>query len=137
VRSAGREVNVSPKTAREICQTIKGKKLPDAKKILENVISKKEAIAFRRYKLKSGHRSNLQNFPTGAYPVKAAKAILDVTKNLEGNAEFRGMDTERLVIIHASALRGRIIKAYVPRAQGRSTPSYHMLCHIEIVGKEA
>jgi large subunit ribosomal protein L22 len=137
VRSAGREVDISPKSAREICKEIRGKRLQSAKQILEDIISKRRSIAFKRYKLKSAHRSDQQNFPTGGYPVKAAKAILEVTKNLEGNAEFKGMDTERLVIIHASALRGRVIKAYIPRAQGRSTPDFHMLTHIELIGKEA
>ncbi len=78
VRASGREVNISPKAAREIAVTIKGMTLAKAIDHLELVEDKKMAIAFRRHKLKVGHRSELQGFPTGSYPVKAARAYLDL-----------------------------------------------------------
>ena len=93
-------------------------------------------IAFRRHKLKVGHRSELQGFPTGSYPVKTARAFLDVLRNLQGNSEFKGLDPERVEIIHAAGFSGRTIKDFVPRAFGRSSPNFHQLVHIEIVGKE-
>ncbi len=136
VRASGREVNVSPKAAREIAVTIKGMTVADAIEHLESVQTKKMPIAFRRHKLKVGHRSELQGFPTGSYPVKAAKAFLDVLHNLEGNSEFKGLDPERVKIIHAAGYAGRTIKDFVPRAFGRSSPNFHQLVHIEIVGKE-
>ncbi len=136
VRASGREVNVSPKAAREIAVTIKGMTVADAIEHLESVETKKTPIAFRRHKLKVGHRSELQGFPTGSYPVKAAKAFLDVLHNLEGNSEFKGLDPERVKIIHAAGYAGRTIKDFVPRAFGRSSPNFHQLVHIEIVGKE-
>jgi large subunit ribosomal protein L22 len=136
VRASGREVNISPKAAREIAVTIKGMTLAKAISHLELVEDKKMAIAFRRHKLKVGHRSELQGFPTGSYPVKAAKAYLDVLKNLEGNSEFKGLDPERVKIIHAAGYAGRTIKDYTPRAFGRSSANFHQLVHIEVVGKE-
>jgi large subunit ribosomal protein L22 len=136
VRASGREANISPKAAREIANTIRGMTIAKAISLLEQVESKKAPIAFRRHKLKVGHRSELQGFPTGSYPVKAAKAYLDVLHNLEGNSEFKGLDPERVQIIHASGYAGRRIKDYVPRAFGRSSPNFHILVHIEVVGKE-
>ena len=136
VRASGREVNVSPKAAREIAVTINGMSLPKAIELLENVETKKMPIAFRRHKLKVGHRSELQGFPTGSYPVRAAKAYLDVLHNLEGNSEFKGLDPERVRIIHAAGYAGRTQKDFVPRAFGRSSPNFHQMVHIEIVGKE-
>ncbi len=136
VRSSGREVNVSPKAAREVAGTIRGMTISKAIEHLELVREKKMPIAFRRHKLKVGHRSELQGFPTGSYPVKAARAYIDVLKNLQGNSEFKGLDPERVKIIHASAYAGRTIKDYVPRAFGRSSPNFHQLVHIELVGKE-
>jgi len=136
VRASGREVNISPKAAREIAAAIRGMTVSKAIERLELVESKKIPIAFRRHKLKVGHRSELQGFPTGSYPVKAAKAYLDVLKNLQGNSEFKGLDPERVKIIHASGYAGRTIKDYVPRAFGRSSANFHQLVHIEIVGKE-
>ena len=136
VRASGREVNVSPKAAREIAVTIKGMTVASAIDHLQLVEEKKMPIAFRRHKLKVGHRSELQGFPTGSYPVKAAKAYLEVLRNLQGNSEFKGLDPERVKIIHAAGYAGRTIKDYIPRAMGRSSPNFHQLVHIEIVGKE-
>jgi large subunit ribosomal protein L22 len=136
VRASGREVNVSPKAAREIAVTIKGMSIAKAIDLLELVESKKMPIAFRRHKLKVGHRSELPDFPSGSYPVKTARAYLDVLRNLQGNSEFKGLDPERVKIIHAAGYAGRTVKDYVPRAFGRSSPNFHQLVHIEVVGKE-
>ena len=136
VRASGREVNVSPKAAREVAGTIRGMTLTKAIDHLEAVKEKRMPIAFRRHKLKVGHRSELQGFPTGSYPVKTARAYIDVLKNLQGNSEFKGLDPERVEIIHAAAYAGSTIKDYVPRAFGRSSPNFHQLVHIELVGKE-
>ncbi len=136
VRSSGREVNVSPKAAREIAVSIKGMYLTKAIDYLEQVEDKKAAVAFRRHKLKVGHRSELRGFPTGSYPVRAAKAYVDVLRNLQGNSEFKGLDPERVQIIHAAAFAGRSVKGFTPRAFGRSSPKMHQLVHIELVGKE-
>jgi large subunit ribosomal protein L22 len=137
VRASGREVDVSPKMAREICALIKGMSLSKAKKFLEDVINKKQVVPFRRYKKEVPHRSSQFKFHAGGYPVKAAKEILKIVKNLEANAEFKGLDTEKLVIIHAAVMKGIKVKRYMPRAYGRSSPKFNTLVHIEIVGKEA
>ncbi|MBI2184800.1 MAG: 50S ribosomal protein L22 [Thaumarchaeota archaeon] len=136
VRASGREVDFSPKAAREACTTIKGKLLPDAKSYLERVSEMKEALPLRRYNKEVGHRRQLQGFHSGAYPVKTVKGILEILNNLEANAGFKGMNTDRLQIIHAAAHRGLKVKNYTPRAQGRSSPSYNILTHIELVAKE-
>jgi large subunit ribosomal protein L22 len=137
VKASGREVDVSPKTAREVCTAIKGMFIADAKTYLEAVKEKKAAVSFRRFKRGGAHRSEINGFHAGGYPVKAASKILDVLNNLEANAEFKGRDLDRMKIIHATAARGRIIRAYTPRAQGRSSPSFNTLVHIELVATEA
>ena len=136
VRASGREVNISPKAAREICVTVRGMTLPKAIDLLELVREKKRPIAFRRHKLKVGHRSELAGFPTGSYPVKAAGVFVQVLENLRSNSEFRGLDPDRIKIIHAAAYAGRTVKDYTPRAMGRSSPNFHQLVHIELVGRE-
>ncbi|MBI2126922.1 MAG: 50S ribosomal protein L22 [Thaumarchaeota archaeon] len=136
-RASGREVDISPKASREVCQAIKGKTLPDARSFLDDVVAMKVPVAFRRYKLKVGHKSQLQGFPSGRFPQKAAGEILAVLDNLEANAEFKGLDTEKIKIFHAVAHRGRRILGYTPRAHGRSSPSFNTLTHIELVAGEA
>ena len=137
IRASGREIDVSPKTAREVCKVINGMLLNDAKEYLESVKEKTISVPFRRYKRGGAHRSEINGFHAGGYPVKAATKVLEVLSNLEANAEFKGRDLDRMKIIHATAARGRVIRGYTPRAQGRSSPSFNTLVHIELVATEA
>ena len=136
VIARGREMDISQKTSREICTSIKGKMIPQAREYLEDVMDKKQPVPFRRYKKKVGHRSGLIGFHVGRYPEKAAEQILEIIDNLENNGDFKGMDTERMKIIHASAIRGRQVKMFKPRAFGRSSPSHNTLVHIELAATE-
>ena len=136
VKASGREVGISPKHAREICTSIQGKTITQARNYLEDVMNKKQPVPFRRYNLKVGHRSGLVGFHAGRFPVKAAKTILEIIENLENNGDFKGMDTERMKIIHAVAMRGRKVRSSTPRAMGRSSPSNNTLVHIELVATE-
>ncbi len=54
-------------------------------------------------------------------------------ESAEANAEYKGLDTDALVITHASAYQGTVQKAFTPRAQGRATPHYNRLCNFEVV----
>jgi len=134
VKSAGRELRVSHKHAREICTAIKGMTLDQAKKYLNNVKTKKQPVPFRRYRKKLGHRHGVKHGAYAArYPVKAAQKILQVLEGAEANAETKGLDVERLQITHASAYPGMKIKRSIPRAFGRSSPKYQTLTHVELV----
>jgi large subunit ribosomal protein L22 len=133
VKASGRDLRVSPKAAREVCKTIKGMKLEEARNFLQQVALKKRAVPIRKYKKKLPHRSGLQKAYAGRYPVKAAQKILEVLEVAEANAEFRGFDTERLRIIHAAAHQGMKIRKFIPRAFGRSSPYFNRLCHVELV----
>ena len=135
-KASGRELRISPKHAREICKTIKGMMLEDAKNFLEDVIAMRRPVPFRRYKKKVPHRRGLQGFCTGRFPVKAARYILRLLKEVEANAEFKGLNTEKLKIIHAAAYPGMKLKKFFPRAFGRSSPDYEILTHVEIVVEE-
>jgi len=136
VKCAGRELKMSPKAAVEICHTIRGMKIGEAKTLLEQVIKKRRPIAFRRYKKKVAHKSLPEKTFAGRYPVKTADRILRLLRELEANAEYKGLDIENLKIIHAVSHRGRKIRAYTPRAFGRASPSFETLSHVEIVGYE-
>ncbi len=136
VKASGRELRISPKHTREICKTIKGMRLEKAKKYLERVIIEKQPVPFRRFTKKLGHRHGMQKAMVGKYPRKSALHVLKVLESAEGNAEFKGLDIERLRVIHASAYPGIKLKRAMPRAFGRSTPKYKTLTHVEIILKE-
>ena len=73
---------------------------------------------------------------SGRYPQKAATEILKLLDNLESNAEYKGMDLDRLKIINAVVHKGRVLKRFIPRAMGRATPKNDVLTHVELVAQE-
>jgi large subunit ribosomal protein L22 len=135
--ASGRDLRIKPKAAREICHYIKGMKLSKAKEILQKVIDLKQPVPYYRYRGKIPHRKEAQGFDAGRYPQKAASKILTVLDAVEANAEFKGLNTENLEIIHIAAHRGRVIKKFIPRAFGRASPYNKHLTHIEVAVEEA
>jgi large subunit ribosomal protein L22 len=133
VKASGRQLRVSPKSAREVCAAIRGMKLDQAREYLTLVVQKKKAVPFKKHNKKLPHRKGLQKTAAGRYPIKAASKILEVIESAESNAMFKGLDTENMKVIHAAAYPGMKIKRYIPRAMGRTTPRFETLCHIEIV----
>jgi large subunit ribosomal protein L22 len=136
VRASAREARVSHKSAREVCRTIKGMNLTQAKQYLKDVAAEKKPVPYRRFTKKAGHRHGLEKAFAGRYPVKAATRILKLLEGAEANAENKGLDTDRLRIIHAATSQGMKIKRFRPRAHGRASPSFETLCHIEVALEE-
>ena len=135
VRSSLREKDMSHKHAREVAVAIKGMSIEKARDFLHDVINKNRAVAFRRFKNQVGHRSD-PGMMSGRYPQKTAKEFIKVLDNLESNAEYKGMDLDRLRIINATVHKGVIVKRFIPRAMGRATPNNNVLTHVEVVGQE-
>jgi large subunit ribosomal protein L22 len=133
---------ISRKEAYEILKVVRGMKIRDAIKFLEDVVARRKAVPYVRYKLSIAHKAGLSDeyprwgSPIGRYPVKAARYILRLLRNLENNAEAKGLDLERLVLIHAAAHRGPYIKRWMPRAFGRATPKFKSLTHVEVIARE-
>ena len=136
VKASGRELNVSPKAAREICLFIKGRSVPKAKEYLEDVVLFKRSVPFRRYNKEVAHRRTSEKFHAGRFPVKTANSMIKLLDSLVNNADYKGIDPEKLKIIHAAAHRGRKIPGIIPRAFGRATPKENTLVHIEIIASE-
>ena len=134
--ASGRDLRIKPKTAREICNHINGMKLEAAKSFLEDVIDKKKAVPYYRYRGKVGHRKQLQGHDAGRFPENAAGEILKILSSVEANAEFKGLYADRLKIVHMAAHRGRVIRKFIPRAFGRASPYYKHLTHIEVAVEE-
>jgi len=134
------DIPVSIKVMREVVAVLRGLKVSEARKLLEDVIKLKQPIPFRRYKGKLSHKRGLADkykWPIGRYPVKAAKYLLKLLDQVEANAENKGLSKEHLVIVHIAAHKGITLKRYMPRAFGRATPWFRRTCHVEVVVEEA
>jgi large subunit ribosomal protein L22 len=134
--ASGRDLRVKPKVARELCNQLNGMRLEEAKVYLEDVIDKKRAVPYYRYRRKVPHRKELQGHDAGRFPEKTAEEILNILNSVEANAEFKGLYADRLKIVHMAAQRGRVIRKYIPRAFGRASPYFKHLTHIEVAVEE-
>jgi large subunit ribosomal protein L22 len=135
VRASLREKTISHKHAREIAVKIKGMSIETARDYLQDVIRLKRAVPFRRYNNEVGHKSDT-GVMSGRYPQKAATEFVKLLDNLESNAEYRGMDLDRLKIINTTVHKGRKIQRFTPRAMGRASPKIDILTHVELVAQE-
>ena len=131
-RAYGRDLPCSPKAGRNVAIAIKGMPVARAKQFLEEVVELKTPVPFRVRNRKIHHRRGT-GFGPGKYPKKTAACFLKVLESAEANAEYKGLDKERLVITHVSAYQGTVIQAYTPRAQGRATPHFNRLCNFEVI----
>ncbi len=132
-RAMGMELHISPKHAREICRTLRGMRANLARAFLEDVIALKKPVPFKRYRRNVAHRHGLVGWDAGRYPEKAAKAVLVVLDNALANAEYKGMESDKMRIYHAGTLKGRTIRGWMPRAMGRATPKNTETVSVEMV----
>lgn len=99
-RAIGMALPISFKQSVEICDFIKNKNVNDVKKNLQNVIDKKTAIHFKRYNWDLGHKKKIG---PARYPERASKEFIKLIESVEANAQFKGLNTSKLVIAHISA----------------------------------
>lgn len=132
-KALGRELPIKPRDAIEVCREIRGMGLAEAKEYLEGVVDKTQPVRYRRHQGKVSHQKGTG---PGRYPVKVAGEILDLLTEAEANAEYKGLDTETMRVLHAACQRAGEIEGTRARARGRATAWNQSLCHIEIVVEE-
>ena len=99
-RAVGVALPVSFKQSVEVCRFIKYKNVADAKKMLNEVIEKKRAVPFKRFDFDLSHKKKIG---PGRYPEKTSEEMIRLIEDAEANAQFKGLNTSNLVIIHMSA----------------------------------
>jgi large subunit ribosomal protein L22 len=134
-KARGKDLRVSYKNSISVCDVVRGMQLEDAKTYLEDVIVKKVPVPFKKHNRHINHQKG-PGFGPGKFPVNAAKAVLDLIKIVENNAEYKGLDPENMFIAHISAYRGRIFEGWRSRARGRTTPWNTVSTNIEIIIQE-
>merc|ERR1719348_437629 len=120
---------------RETAQAIKKMPLNRAKTYLKNVIAQKEIIPFRRFMGGVGRHSQckIHKATQGRWPLKSCEFLLDMLKNAESNAEYKGLDADHLVVDHIQVNRAPKMRRRTYRAHGRINPYMSSPCHIEMV----
>jgi large subunit ribosomal protein L22 len=109
-KAFGRNLPISTKNAQFVCKLIRGKKLNQSRRLLLD--------------MKDGRRSI-----NGKTYTKTVAEILELIGSCEKNAEFKGLDSERL-FIHASAHKGF---AFRRRRRKSAFGSRLKRTHVEII----
>ena len=99
-RAVGVALPISYKHSYEVCNFIKNKNIADAKKILESVVEKKVAVPYKRFDFDLSHKKKIG---PGRFPEKTSLELIKLLESVEANAQFKGLNTSNLVIIHMSA----------------------------------
>lgn len=132
-KAYGYELHCSQKDSMNLSRAIRGMKIEDAKKYLQEIIDLKRPLPAIFHKQKRAHQKGIG---PGSFPQKAATYMLKTLENAENNAEYKGFDVENMKITFISAYRGRTIKGTMPRAHGRATDKNETTSNIEIIIEE-
>lgn len=133
-KAMGRGANISFKHAVVICDKLRGMNLGDAVELLEAVVALEKTIPFRRFNTGVSHRKGLSKDKVAKYPKKAAGEIRNVLRNVEANAEYKGLDIERLKIINIQANKGIARKRRKPKGRWRMWKT--QLVSIQVIAQE-
>ena len=132
-KAYGYELHCSRKDSMNLAHAIRGKKVEDAKKYLQDIIDMKRPLPAVFH---NGKRAHQKGIGPGSFPQKAAKYMLKTLENAENNAEYKGFDPNNMKISSISTYGGRIIKGIMPRAHGRATDKNRKTTNIEIIIEE-
>jgi len=90
-------IHASKKHCMAICDFIKGKKIDDVMKELQEVIKLKRAIPVK------GEIPHRRGMHSGRYPTSASKLFIPLLKGLRGNVIVNQMDLDKTTITYACA----------------------------------
>ncbi len=125
-------LSISHKHATEVLRFVKGMDVNKAIKRLERVIAHEEAVPFKRFNRKIGHRPGIG---PGRYPEKTCSAIIEILKNAKNNALNKGLQEEKLIIKEGIVMMDISKRKRVRSKKGKYTGSMK-LTSIKIILNE-
>ncbi len=101
-KARGSNLRVHFKNTRETARAIKSMTLRRAQRYLKNVIGKKEIVPFTRFNGGVGRKAQVQvwGHTQGRWPEKSAEFLLQLLRNAESNADYKGLDVDKLAVEH-------------------------------------
>ncbi|MBI4210127.1 MAG: 50S ribosomal protein L22 [Candidatus Diapherotrites archaeon] len=130
---------VSLKYSLEIMSNIKGMRVDKAITWLNRIIRMEEFLPLRRYNKKVGHkRGEAKGFAkAGRYPIRCLKAFVELLNSVKANADYKGLDSENLLIAHMFASQGFGRRSYQPQGRISGKARSSKSTHLEVVVREA
>ena len=135
-RAMLRDRPISLKHSKAVARQIRDKTVTEAVAYLESAAAEERSVPFKQHNTGVGHRSDIDGWDAGRYPVKACEAFLDLIENVSGNATEQGFDADEMVIAHIAPHKVGEREGRKPQAFGRAGPWNTTLCDVEIVLEE-
>lgn len=134
----GCDLRVHYKNTFETATALRGKGLKQCQEYLQNVIEQKDIVPYHRYNGGVGRHAQTKKYKVcqGRWPEKSCRFLLDLLKNLEANADSKGLDVDNLVLWHVQVNRAPKGRRRTYRAHGGIKPYMSSNCHIEIIATE-
>jgi ribosomal protein uL22 len=130
--------NISLKYSTEISNQINGKYVDKVIAWLERIIEHEEYLPLKMYNKKVAHRKGIakEGVKSGRYPQKTIKVFIDLLNLVKNNADAKGLDAEKLNIIHSFASKG--ITRYSHQSKGKigGKARRKNATHLEIIVSE-
>jgi large subunit ribosomal protein L22 len=130
-KAIGKDLDISFKKTVVVCDALRGMDLDEAITLLEGVVALEKPIHFRKY-LKGV--SQVSGEGIAKYPKKVANEALKVLKNAQSNADYKGLDTEKLEIICIQANKGPSRKRRKPKGRWKAWKTQYV--SIQAIVKE-
>lgn len=133
-----KNADASLKYSTEVCNQIKGMYVEKAIAWLTRIKNKEEYLPLKKYNKKVAHRKgNASNgVKSGRYPQKVTQVFIELLESAKSNADFKGLDVEKLNIIHAFASMGISRMSYQSKGKIAGKARKRNATHIEIILSE-
>jgi large subunit ribosomal protein L22 len=134
IKNAG----VSLKYSTELFREIKGQQIDKVIARLQRISEMKEALPLRKYNRKVAHRKGdaKSGVKSGRYPVNTAKKFIELLELVKANADFKGLETEKLLIIHGFASQGLRRTSMQPKGKIGGKIRIKKSVHLEVIVME-
>lgn len=134
-RAILKNANISLKYATEMFREIKGQPVNKAIKRLHRIANMEEALPLLKYRRKIPHRKGdpKSGVKSGRYPVNTAKKFIEMLELAKANADFKGLDTEKLLVIHGFASQGFRRQGLQPKGKIGGKVRLRKSVHIEVI----
>lgn len=110
-RASVRNLRISWKNSVMIAKTIRRMPLKKARRILNEIVTLKRPLKYTKFYDSMTHKAGMM---AGRYPVNAAKEFIKLLDNVENNADEKGLDVDKLMILNISANKSG---ARIPRGR--------------------
>ena len=130
-KSIGKDLDISFRKAVEVCNMVQGMKLVKAIEAMEAVVALQKPVPFKRF---TGGTSHHPGAASSKYPKKAATETLKILKNALANAEYKGLDTDKLNVIHIQANKGPSRRRRKPKGRWKAWKTQYVV--IQAIVKE-